>query len=86
MAHVDFKITTWERIELEDSQVKEVKKLIEEGKVTSANDMFEYFNDIHCFKLDDVDVQMSVEDNQGNPTIELFGDDSETICTNENIK
>ncbi len=82
MAHVDFKITTWERIELEESQVEQVKKLIEEGKVNSANDMWDYFEDIDCFKLAEVDEPMTVEDNQGNPTIELFNDEAETVCTN----
>lgn len=82
MAHVDFKITTWERIELKDSQVEQVEKLIKEGKVSSASDMWSYFNEISCFKLSEVDEPMTVEENQGNPTVELFDADGNTVCDN----
>jgi len=82
MAHVDFKITTWERIELEDSQVEQVSKLIKEGKIESASDMWSYFEDISCFKLPEVDEQMTVEENDMQPTVELFNTEGETICDN----
>ena len=39
----DFKVTTWERVFVEEENQEEVLKLIKEGKITSANDIFDYF-------------------------------------------
>ena len=49
--------------------------------------MFEFLSDkndsdIDCFKIADTDEQMTVEENGGNSTIEVLGEDGETIYSN----
>jgi len=86
--HVDFKVTTWERVEIPAEHEAEIMEAISNGKITSANDIFEQFpsDELTCDKLDDVDEQMTPEENGGCNTIEAFdgrellwgnGDDSE---------
>ena len=72
--HVDFKITTWERVEIPEDNKAEVLEAIKSGKVSTANDIFDQFPnlDISCNKMDDVDEQMSPEENGGSSTIEVF--------------
>ena len=72
--HVDFKVKTWERVEIQEKYKDAVLKAIESGKITSANDIFEQFpsDDLSCNKLDDVDEQMSPTENGGCSTIEVF--------------
>jgi hypothetical protein len=82
----DFKITTWERVTVSEEYEQEVLQAIKDGKIESANDIFDFLADkgdmnIECEKLADVDEQMSVEDNDGASTIEVV-DAGKTIFYN----
>lgn len=72
--HVDFKITTWERVEIPENHEGEILEAIKSGKVKTANDIFDQFPslDISCNKIHDVDEQMTPEENGGSSTIEVF--------------
>ena len=77
----DFKITTWERVTVEPEHEEQLLRLIQEGTITSANDVYEYF-DADCEQLDDVGEQMTVEENGGASTIEVVGDNGENVFSN----
>ena len=90
----DFKITTWERVTVEDSENESnVLKAIKEGKINSADDVFYFLEDrgelglinAYCKVLEDTSEQMSVNENGGNATIEVI-EGTETIFTNQNKK
>lgn len=80
--HVDFKITTWERVEIPEEIEQEVLKAIESGEITSANELFEKFdktdNRLSCDIILDVSEQMEIEENGFCSTIELYSDDDST--------
>ena len=77
----DFKITTWERVTVEPEHEEQLLRLIQEGTITSANQVFHYF-DANCEQLDDVGEQMTVEENGGASTIEVVGDNGENVFSN----
>jgi hypothetical protein len=75
--HVDFKITTWERVEFDEEHNEAVKQAVIDGKIESANDLINFLADrgdvnIDCEKLIEVDEQMTVEDNGGCSTVEIW--------------
>jgi hypothetical protein len=83
----DFKITTWERVNVSEEHEQEVLQAIKEGKITSANDVFDFLADkgdmnIECIKLTETDEQMTVEENGGCSTIEVI-DNGKEIFNNE---
>lgn len=78
----DFKVTTWERVTVDPKHEEQLLRLIKEGEITSANDVFSYDFDAECNKLDDADEQMTVEENGGASTIEVIGDNGENIFKN----
>lgn len=82
----DFKITTWERVTVKEENEQEVLQAIKNGKIESANDIYDFLADkgdinIECEILTEVDEQMSVEDNDGASTIEVV-DAGKTIFSN----
>jgi hypothetical protein len=85
---VDFKITTWERVEIPEENKDEVFAKIKDGTITSANDLFDLTlengkqMDLSCNKLIDVDEQMTVEENGGCSTIEVLDEDENFQFTN----
>jgi hypothetical protein len=89
MAQINFKVTTWELTHIPDELVDIVKKGIEDGTITSSMDLY----DIPELKEIDFDLelsddgvdQLSVEENNGEYTIELRTDkEYELITTNLN--
>lgn len=80
----DFKITTWERVTVDPKDEKKILELIKSGDITSANDVFAYVFNAKCIKLDDVDVQMTVEENGGEATIDVL-EDGDSIYSNAKI-
>lgn len=80
--HVDFKITTWERVEIPEGMEEQVLKAIKEGKIVSANDIWNeaYHEELDCIKLD-IEEQMTVEENGGASTIEVI-ENEKTIYQN----
>lgn len=88
MAQINFKVTTWEVGQIPDEFLDIVKQGIEDGTITSSLDLY----DIPELKEVDLDFeftdegpdQLSVEENNGEFTIELRDDDYELITTNLN--
>jgi len=85
----DFKITTWERVNVSEEHEQKVLQAIKEGKITSSNDVFDFLADkmdfryinFRCIKLSETDEQMTVEENGGCSTIEVI-DNGEEIFNN----
>ena len=83
---VDFKITTWERITVPQELQEAVIKAIANESITNADDLIEMFGD-DCFYegiITDVSQQMSIDENDGNATIEVLDDKGNTIFDNVN--
>jgi len=83
---IDFKITTWERISVPQELQEAVTKAIASEEITCADDLFEMFGD-DCFNegiIDDTSEQMTIEENDDNPTIEVLNDKGDTIFDNVN--
>ena len=86
--HIDFKITTWERVELPDSLTKEELDTISEKIVDGT---FAYYSDIEEYlgvdlggakKMDGFDDYMSPDENGGSATVELLDDDGNRLIAN----
>ena len=85
MAYVDFKITIWERVFIDDESVDEIAKKIKDGTINSSDDLFNEFESI-TFDSDvmyETAEQITLEENDNQSTIELHNSEGETICTNE---
>jgi len=72
--YIDFKITTWERVEIPQELEAVVKNELAQGNITSAIDLFDLDDSMKCEKLPDFDEPMSPEENGGQPTIEAYMD------------
>ena len=79
--YVDFKITTWERIEVPTEHEEKVKELVKSGAIDKSTDMLDFFNDLEVRKIDDVDEYMTIGENGGCATLEVF-EDGEPILDN----
>jgi hypothetical protein len=85
MAYVDFKITIWERVFIDDESVDEIAKKIKDGTINSSDDLINEFESI-TFDSDvmyETAEQITLEENDNQSTIELYNSEGETICTNE---
>jgi len=80
--HIDFKIMTWDRVHVLQRDEEEVRLAIKNGELTSQQDFNLLDIEGSWEKLDNVDEQMSVEENGGNATVEVWENDSEKIYTN----
>jgi hypothetical protein len=72
--HIDFKITTWERVEIPEEREEEVLAKIKSGEVECSNDLWDMdMNmDLTYETLDDCSVQMTPKENSLASTIEVF--------------
>jgi hypothetical protein len=72
--HVDFKITTWERVYVPKGKEEEFMDLIRNKEIESANDMF--MQDENCWieRIDEADEQMTPDENNGCSTLEVYLD------------
>jgi len=82
----DFKITTWERVNVDADQEQDVLEAIKNGTITSSSDIFDFLADkgdanVECNTMLEVDEQMTVEENNGSSTIEVIND-TKTIYKN----
>ena len=84
----DFKVTTWERWVVHDSHEEKVLEAIKDGRISSAEELFDFENVEPSSEFIDIaSEQMSVDDNDGYATIEVLNSEGETIynnSTNEN--
>lgn len=70
--HVDFKITTWERINVPEEKEEEVLKLMQSGEIETGADLADYLGGCDIEHLLEVDEYMTPEENGGFSTIELY--------------
>ena len=77
---IHFKITTWERIKIPEGYESKVKELLEKGYITCGDDIYEWFSDndenaynsLVCETVLDCNEQMTLEENDGESTIEVY--------------
>ena len=87
MAHLDFKITSWKRVHIPDELVDEVIEQLKQGDVDAPYDIMEksgvYLDpagtDEEC------EEPMTLDENDGASTQELYGDDGSIIYRNGEI-
>jgi hypothetical protein len=87
MVYIDFKIATWERVNIDDETFDIIKPLLENGVIKDSSELIDYCAKNNSeYRFDGVimecDHQMTVEENGGNSTIEVYGDSSEVIWKN----
>jgi hypothetical protein len=71
---VDFKVTVWCRAHLhKDVEIKDVVELLKQGK--GSNDLFEEEMARDWESITETEEPLSVEENQGNCTVEVYEDD-----------
>jgi hypothetical protein len=81
--YIDFKITTWERIHIEDESIKDkIVTALKSGKITSADDVYELDKDANRELLYDVEEQMTIEENDGFSTIEAYDEEGALLYQN----
>ena len=85
MATVDFKVTVWERVTIDDDKMNEVIEAIKNGTIQNLNDLFLVLNDDCSCEgiLSETIEQMTVEENGNQPTIEVLNSNGELITTNQ---
>lgn len=84
---IDFKITAWERVVVPEHLEDKVLEKIKDGSLRTANEVCIYLANLDIYGkyegiLEDTIISMSIEENNGNPTIEVIGDEGEYIFNN----
>lgn len=84
MAQVDFKVTVWERVTIDDDKMADVIARIKSGEITTSNELFDYLDDDCTYEgtIDDTIEQMTPEENDNQSTIEVLDSESKTVFTN----
>jgi len=80
--NIDIKVTSWERITIPEQIEKEVVKMLKDGH--SIMDIIGKYKDLYVEQLEYTSEFLEVEDNGGNPTVELLDDEGEIIWDNAN--
>lgn len=91
MAYLDFKITSWKRIQVPDEKVEEVIQKLKEGGCDAPYDLLdEAENDDFYIDYCGIDLEceepMTVEENSGCSTQELYDNDGKIIYKNGTTK
>jgi hypothetical protein len=80
----DFKVTTWERVALNEEDAERAIVAFSKGDITSANDLFDgTYPSAEWEPIDICSEQMSVQENGGFATIEVLNHEGMTIYTNQ---
>ena len=82
--YIDFKITTWERIHIEDESLKDkIVAALKSGEITSADDVFDFNKDADREIFHEIDSQqMTIYDNDGFSTIIAYDDEDTLLYRN----
>jgi hypothetical protein len=78
----DFKVTTWERVTVNEKDEQKVLDAIKDGTLTCSSDIYDLFENVECKILIGLEEQMTVEENGGSSTIEVIDADGSTIFSN----
>lgn len=80
--YIDFKVTGWERINIEETQHKKILKALKEGKIKSIDELYAKFGD-YCYS-DGVLTETIVEiTKKGKSVMEFYNNDGEIIFQNK---
>lgn len=89
MTYLDFKITSWKRIQIPDERVEEVIQKLKEGSYDTPYDLLDEDEDkddacyIDSCGIDlECEEPMTVEQNKGYSTQELFNNEDKIIYNN----
>jgi hypothetical protein len=87
MARINFKVTLWEGVEIPDEHLNEVLAALENGEIKTSNDLVEFVDDLGGHSeyeiIAESETQLTIEENGGDATIEVIGDNYETIWVNK---
>lgn len=81
MGYIDYKVTSWVRIHIEESQIDEAQKMIEHGDC--PNDLINYLDPSEVESLIEVEDYLPIEENDGQSTIELYTEDANLVYSND---
>jgi len=79
---VYFKITTWEEVTVDEKDEKDLFEKIKKGEITSSEDVYNNFSSANGKLETDVEEQMTVEENGGCGTIEVYDNNGVIKYTN----
>lgn len=88
MAYVDVKVTVWERLDgIDEKLVPELTQKISTGELSDINQIYDFVEKKQCMShstefLYDTQDSMTVEQNGGASTIELYDDNDDMIADN----
>jgi hypothetical protein len=78
---IDFKITTWERVNVSDKNKEKVLQALQDGTISTANELVESGLGEYLGKIDETDENLTVEENGGCSTVEAL-EGGDTIWSN----
>lgn len=83
----DFKVTSWQRITVSREQEEKVLEAIKRGDINTASDIYNFLADegdmnVDCENLPETETEMTIDDNNGYATIEVIGDEGESLFKN----
>lgn len=80
---IDFKVTTWERIEFNDKiDEEELLHKLKTKQIESVSDMYETYQNLSSSLLTEHTEQLSVKENKA-ATIEVYSEEGSIIFDNE---
>ena len=84
---IDYKVTTWERIEVPKEFEAEVIERMKKGELTSSSDLWDLTTNLTVEKLVDFNEEMSVGAIQEGYTLEVYNDkyDDKQIYNNKDL-
>lgn len=84
--YIDYKITVWERFEIEDENKELLLAFLKENPNATGTDIYDWYcdngGDPHVETIEGTSEEMTVEQNGGSSTLEIV---SETFNGNEMI-
>ena len=87
MARINFKVTSWEGVEIPDEHLDEVLAALENGAIMTSSDLVEFVDDLGGYSeyemIPESETQLTVEENGGDATIEVIGGSFRRIWSNK---
>jgi hypothetical protein len=86
--YVDFLIQTWERVWIPEEMETEVVEKVKSGEITQSSEIFDLHQqyegiaELSLSQLIDTERTVSVEENKGWATIEIFDGEEEAVFRN----
>lgn len=81
MAYIDYKVTSWVRVHIDNSKIDEAQAMILAGDL--PEDLIGELNPNEIENLIDVEEYMPIEENDGQSTIELYSERGELLQSND---